>query len=203
MGKGTSGFAVMTAAAGAYLAYAGVRDVPVIDGLRDMMRGTKPAGSAKGVDVPDRATTKQAGKLARGLFDGADAAGGNIVPVAGITGGVAASIAPAVTALLADARADGVNLGGGGHRSVAAQAALRLKNGCPDLTSPSSSCRVPTAPVVNGQSHSQHTLGLAIDFSQDGGPLKASGFAWLQANAARYGLKNLPGERWHWSTTGK
>lgn len=32
---------------------------------------------------------------------------------------------------------------------------------------------------------------------QDDGSL-----AWLQANAARYGFKNLKSEPWHWSTTG-
>lgn len=195
----TSGLAVMTTTAAVWLIYAGVRDVPVVDGLRDVLRGDVPAGKAKGVDVPERATSKAAAKGGIAVFDSSGPSG-NIVGVAGITGGLDSSIARNVEQLLIAARADGIRLGGSGWRSRAAQVAARMKNGCPDVyNSPSSACRVPTARP--GQS--QHEKGLAIDFTQDGGSLKASGFAWLQAHAADYGLKNLPGERWHWSTTGK
>ena len=127
--------------------------------------------------------------------------GANIVPVAGITGGLDRGLAPIATRMIADAARAGITIGGGGYRGSAAQADLRRKNGCPDLTSPSSTCRVPTAPLVNGKSKSEHTKGLAIDVSNcDRGSAK---FNWLKANAARYGLKNLPSESWHWSTTGK
>jgi hypothetical protein len=124
--------------------------------------------------------------------------GSNVVPVAGITGGLDRGLAPVVTRMIADARQSGITLSGGGYRGSAAQAELRKKNGCPDMTSPSSTCRVPTAPLVNGKSKSEHTKGLAIDFNMTGGV-----GGWLRANASRYGLKNLPSEAWHWSTTGK
>lgn len=46
----------MLAAGGIYLVYAGIRDVPVIDGLRDLLRGTRPterAGQSYGGPTPD------------------------------------------------------------------------------------------------------------------------------------------------------
>jgi LAS superfamily LD-carboxypeptidase LdcB len=49
-----------------------------------------------------------------------------------------------------------------------------------------------------------HEQGLAIDFTC-GGKIVNRGdkcFAWLSANAAQFGLKVLPHEPWHWSTTG-
>jgi D-alanyl-D-alanine carboxypeptidase len=135
--------------------------------------------------------------------------GDGLATVEGIT--VAASLAPRLAALLADARADGIELSGWGWRSTERQKALRRINGCPDIhTSPASSCRVPTARP--GQS--QHETGLAVDFTYKGqtlcfpsGPAGCrgtnAGFDWLDANAHRYGLKVLSSEAWHWSTTGR
>jgi hypothetical protein len=123
--------------------------------------------------------------------------GGQIVQVPGITGGVDRSIADRVRAMIAAAAADGVTLTGGGHRTTAQQAEARRRNGCPDLTSPSSTCRIPTAPV----GHSQHERGLAIDFD-NASTRSTAVYRWLAAHAARYGLYNLPSEAWHWSTTG-
>ncbi len=131
-----------------------------------------------------------------------------LVTVGGIT--VAASLGPSLQALLDAARADGIVLGGSGYRSPDAQAALRRANGCPDVwTAPASSCRVPTA--IPGSS--QHEKGLAVDFTYQGRticyPNSAArcrgnaAFDWLRANAGRYGLRNLPSEAWHWSTTGR
>jgi hypothetical protein len=131
-----------------------------------------------------------------------------LVTVGGIT--VAASLGPNLRALLDAARADGIVLGGSGYRSPDAQAALRRANGCPDVwTSPASSCRVPTA--IPGSS--EHEKGLAVDFTYQGQticfPRPSSSctgnpaFNWLRANAGRYGLRNLPSEAWHWSTTGR
>ncbi len=131
-----------------------------------------------------------------------------------------ASIAPAVQQLINDAAADGILFGGWGHRSHQRQHELRRINGCPDgwthtdgenpaLWSGSSSCRVPTARPGS----SFHESGLAIDFrcssmvssANPRGSVNNRGsscYRWLETNAARYGLKNLPSEAWHWSTTG-
>jgi hypothetical protein len=134
--------------------------------------------------------------------------GPNLVTVGGIT--VASSLGPNLQALLDHARRDGIVLGGHGYRSPEVTARLRIANGCPDVySSPASSCRIPTA--IPGSS--EHEKGLAIDFTWQGRtlcyPRSASqcggnaAFDWLRANAGRYGLKNLPSEAWHWSTTGR
>ena len=117
---------------------------------------------------------------------------------------VAASLGPTLKSLLDAASTDGVKLTGSGFRTLESQIALRTTNGCPDVwTSPSSSCRVPTA--VPGKS--MHEQGLAIDFANCG--YGSSCFNWLDRNAKTYGLKNLgcvtPSkcEPWHWSTNGR
>jgi hypothetical protein len=140
---------------------------------------------------------------------GATAAGnatGNIAEVRCSSGNrirVDSSIAANVQAMLEAAAADGVQLCGGGWRSREEQIRLRTTNGCPDVWSaPSSSCRVPTA--IPGTS--MHERGLAIDFTCAGELIRSHGnrcFQWLDANAARYGLRNLPAEAWHWSTNGR
>lgn len=120
--------------------------------------------------------------------------------VGGIT--VNASIASQLSAMLNAAAADGINLGGGGYRDSSTQIRLRTVNGCPDVwyASPSR-CRVPTA--IPGRS--MHEQGLAIDFTANGRSISSrgsAGFQWLDANAHRYGFKNLPSEPWHWSVNG-
>jgi hypothetical protein len=110
------------------------------------------------------------------------------------------SIALNVQALLDAAADDGIILHGWGYRDSEAQIQLRIKNGCPDIwTSPSSSCRIPTAIPGN----SMHEKGLAIDFQCNGHALSQHCYRWLVANANGYGLYNFPVERWHWSTNGK
>ncbi len=119
--------------------------------------------------------------------------------VNGIT--VHKSVAFAFRRMLADAKADGVVLSGGGFRTKQRQIELRTINGCPNVwTAPASSCRVPTA--IPGRS--LHELGLAVDVTSGGRTLTAAsaGFRWLVANAGRYGFVNLPSEPWHWSITG-
>jgi len=126
--------------------------------------------------------------------------GGNIVSVRGIQ--VAASLAPKLAALLTASDAAGISLSGGGYRSPEAQIQTRRNNGCPDVyNSPASSCSPPTARP--GQS--MHEQGLAVDFTCSGVLISSrSGpcWNWLSANAARFGLYNLPSEPWHWSTNG-
>jgi hypothetical protein len=118
---------------------------------------------------------------------------------------VAASLRQPLANLLAAAKADGVYLSGGGYRSSASQIALRRAH-CGSSSfaiyqARASSCSPPTA----RPGASQHERGLAIDFTQNGRALtrSTSGYRWLRANAHRYGLKNLPSEAWHWSTTGR
>ncbi len=111
-----------------------------------------------------------------------------------------------VRRLLADADAAGVNLAGGGYRSPEAQIATR-RNNCGTSNyaiyqMPASQCSPPTARPGS----SMHEQGKAIDFTYNGSLIRSRsgpGWAWLQANAARYGLQNLPVEPWHWSTNGR
>jgi LAS superfamily LD-carboxypeptidase LdcB len=117
---------------------------------------------------------------------------------------VASSIADDLSRMIQAAAADGIVLCGGGYRSSERQAELRRINGCPDTyNAPASSCRVPTAPP----GRSMHERGLAVDFTCNGGGAIRSRsspcFQWLSANAAGYGLYNLPSSPWHWSTNGK
>lgn len=111
------------------------------------------------------------------------------------------SMADQLESLLAAADADGVPLSGAGYRDSADQRRLRQAN-CPDPErSPASSCRPPTARP--GQS--MHERGLAVDFTYQGRIISSRsspGFRWLNANARRFGLYNLPSEPWHWSTNG-
>jgi hypothetical protein len=45
--KGIQGSALLIGSAGLYLVYAGVKDVPLIDGLRDLLRGKLPSPKAE------------------------------------------------------------------------------------------------------------------------------------------------------------
>jgi zinc D-Ala-D-Ala carboxypeptidase len=157
---------------------------------------------------PARSSTPTASRPATGPSTNIVSVGSGLVTVGGIT--VASSLGPNLQALLDAARADGIVLGGHGWRSMEAQARLRIANGCRDVyTAPASSCRVPTA--IPGSS--EHERGLAIDFTWQGRticyPLSSrscsgnAAFDWLKANAGKYGLRNLPSEAWHWSTTGR
>jgi LAS superfamily LD-carboxypeptidase LdcB len=120
---------------------------------------------------------------------------------------VAASIADNVQALLNASDADGVVLCGWGYRSTEAQIQLRREHcGTSDYAiwdMPSSQCSPPTARPGT----SQHELGLAIDFTCNGGGSigdhSSPCFQWLDAHAGDYGLINYPVEPWHWSTTGR
>jgi LAS superfamily LD-carboxypeptidase LdcB len=119
---------------------------------------------------------------------------------------VHAGIADDVDAMLTAARSAGITFGGSAYRSTERQIQLRIQN-CGGNTyyniwqKPASACSPPTA--VPGRS--LHEQGRALDLTY-GGRLITSrsndGFRWLAANAASYGLFNLPSEPWHWSTTG-
>lgn len=123
-----------------------------------------------------------------------------LVEVAGI-GQTNVAWAHQVRALLAAAAAAGVQLTGSSYRDPAEQIALR-KAHCGTshyaiYEMPSSQCSPPTARPGT----SQHERGLAIDF--DACSTRATAcWRWLTANAARFGLYNLPSEPWHWSIDG-
>ncbi len=115
-------------------------------------------------------------------------------------------IADQVDAMLNAARADGIELSGGGFRDPAGQIAVRKSNcGTSNYAiyqMPASSCRPPTA----RPGRSMHEQGKAIDITYNGSIIKSrssAAFVWLAANAETYGLFNLPSEPWHWSTNGR
>jgi hypothetical protein len=124
------------------------------------------------------------------------------VDVRGIT--VFKGIATQTEALLAAAAAAGLSLSGSGWRDINDQIALRRQNcGSTDYDiyqRPSSEC----SPQTARPGSSNHEKGLAIDFTCNGGPMRAgdSCFVWMTTNAAKYGFYNLPSESWHWSTDG-
>ncbi|MCP4434132.1 MAG: hypothetical protein GY812_01355 [Actinomycetia bacterium] len=115
------------------------------------------------------------------------------------------SIAGSVSALVSAAAADGISLSGGGFRDPAEQIRLRQAHCGPtqyDIYEKRASlCTPPTAQP----GRSMHERGLAIDFKSSGRLITSRsdpGYQWLAANAASYGLYNLPSEPWHWSVNG-
>ena len=126
----------------------------------------------------------------------------NVPPI----GWVNSIIAGDVAALIADSSAAGIRLGGGAWRSSERQIELRRAHCGPSnydiYEKPSNQCSPPTA----RPGRSMHERGLAIDFTCNGGGIISSRsgpcWNWLAANAASYGLSNLPSEAWHFSTSG-
>ncbi|WP_166436040.1 D-alanyl-D-alanine carboxypeptidase family protein [Cellulomonas shaoxiangyii] len=160
--------------------------------------GRVPSGAAPAGGVPSGAVPTDCG-----LVDGPVAQGDTVVTSGGIR--VHPCLAPAVDALVEAARADGIELGGGGWRSAEQQIALRRAHCGPTdwhvYEAPASSCSPSTAPPGS----SRHERGLAIDFTAGGRTLGAgsAGYTWLVEHAADHGLENLPGEPWHWSVDGR
>ncbi len=174
---------------------------------------------ALGVQLAEEERSEQAelaAELARQAPPPSAGGGGGSAPTAPITDSteivgvgngiwVHRSIADNVRRLLADAAAAGVPLAGGGYRDPAGQIRVRKSNcGTSNYAvyeMPASQCRPPTARPGT----SMHERGLAIDFTHNGriiGRRSGAAWAWLNANAANYGLYNLPSEPWHWSTNG-
>ncbi len=149
------------------------------------------------VPPPPPAATPTPPPPSSGSLDIRDAGKGIMVDV---------SILADIQRLLADAEAAGIDLAGGGYRDPAAQIRTR-RNNCGTSNyaiyeMPASQCRPPTA----RPGRSMHEQGKAIDFTYNGRLIRSRsgpGWHWLAANAARYGLKNLPSEPWHWSTNGR
>jgi len=193
---GLSGLSVLAIGTGLWLAYAGIRDVSPIGGLGKALRGQRPDERAGTGWTPATIGVRST--------DSAPASGpaGRIVAVSGISGGVDASIAPAVGTLINRARHNAnASLTGGGYRSSLAQAQLRRAHCCGDPNSSSCSCGPDTAPV----GHSMHERGLAVDWKWNGVLItsrSSPGYQFLAANAPGLGLANLLSEPWHWSTNG-
>lgn len=128
---------------------------------------------------------------------------GNIVLVRGIR--VDASLAVNLEGLLEAAADEGLVLSGGGYRTRDEQVALRRAHcGTSDYAvfeMPADGCTPPTA----RPGESMHESGLAVDFTCNGTLVSRLDpcFRLLTAQAASYGLFNLPEEPWHWSTTGR
>lgn len=159
---------------------------PITEGALVAAGAGRPPGSSSGSPQP------------------APGGGVDIVTVRGIQ--VARSISAQLASLLAAADGDGARLSGSGYRTSQRQIELRKQNcGKTDYDiwkKPSSQCTPPTA--IPGQS--MHEQGLAIDFTYNGAGItsrNSPGFLWLQKNASRFGLKNLPSEAWHWSVNGR
>jgi hypothetical protein len=111
---------------------------------------------------------------------------GNLVDLGGGKK-VDASIAGNVKAMIEAAKRDGVDLKiTSAHRSREQQEVLYQKY------------LKGTGNLAAKPGTSNHEGGLAIDFTNTPGA-----HAWLAKNAGRFGLKNLPGEPWHYSTTGR
>lgn len=130
---------------------------------------------------------------------GTGTGGISLCTVGGIT--VNCAIKSQLQSLLNAASASGLTLTGGGYRDPSAQIELRRQHCGTSYyaiyeMSPSA-CSPPTA----RPGFSQHEIGLAIDFSNCSSRSSAC-YRWLSANASSYGFYNLPGEPWHWSSTG-
>jgi D-alanyl-D-alanine carboxypeptidase len=168
-------------------------------------------------ELDDEVQAQRAQERAAELADQADAVRyqsgikpvpGGVTDVVCPTGGVvqvAGDIAGAIERLLADAADAGYPMCGYGYRDPAEQIAVRRANcGTSNYAiyqAPSSYCSPPTARPGT----SMHEQGLAIDFTSSSGSTIGSGsggYSWLKANAADYGMYNLPGEPWHWSVDG-
>lgn len=116
------------------------------------------------------------------------------------------AIAEDVSQLLAAAKADGVELRGGGYRDARAQIRVRKANcGSSDYAiyeMPARNCR----PATAKPGASMHEQGLAIDFTYKGaiiGSRSGPAWLWLAEHAGEYGMRNLPSEPWHFSTNGQ
>jgi len=58
---GMSGVALLITAAGAWLVYVGVKDVPPVGGLRQLLKGTQPTGSAQALTFTNPGTSSGGG----------------------------------------------------------------------------------------------------------------------------------------------
>jgi len=105
------------------------------------------------------------------------------------------NIAQNLDSMINAAKNAGLNITGGGYRTPEQQRQLRIKNCNGNETDRNAQCRPPTA--IPGAS--RHNNGLAFDLKCNGVLIQALDnecFKWLQINAGRFDLSNLPGEPW-------
>jgi septal ring factor EnvC (AmiA/AmiB activator) len=156
------------------------------------------AARAPSTQAPDGSETTPLPPVS-GSGSGTGTGGISLCTVNGIT--VNCAIESQLSAMISAARADGLNLTGGGYRDPSDQIRLRREH-CGSSyyaiyqMSPGA-CHPPTARP--GQS--QHEIGLAIDF-HNCSSRSTQCYQWLSAHASAYGFYNLPSEAWHWSTSG-
>jgi len=118
---------------------------------------------------------------------------------------VNSQMAEKVYNLFKAAEKDGIKISAGGFRTMSEQISAGKTNGCkgwPNWKS-SKDCVTPTAPP----GYSNHQMGLALDVTDSSGHTiksrSSKEYKWLEKNASKYGLYNLPSEAWHWSVDGK
>lgn len=121
---------------------------------------------------------------------------------------VDARIAPNIARLVADAKAEGLTIGGSGFRSSKRQAELEAAH-CTGIGTPRRKCSPPTAPP----GRSQHEFGLAVDLTCNGTLIRSRDndcYRFIvrtggapKGQPSKYGLINLGSEPWHHSTTGR
>jgi hypothetical protein len=189
---GVPGVAFLTGVMGLWLAYAGIRDVPVVDGLRDALSGTQPQsrateGTPKAWRTLDRSSSGSGASSTAGVastdpaswaYNLDPAFAGNLKAMAAASGG---------TVILKP---------GGGWRSAERQIELRRQHcGTSEYAiyqMPSSSCHPPTARP--GNSNHEKVPARAFDLTYTG-----SGKSWARLNAARFGITfPMPtSEPWH------
>lgn len=101
----------------------------------------------------------------------------------------------------AAAARDGVILSGTGWRSRQRQVELRIAHGCGGSRIYDRGCK--GSPPTATPGNSEHETGDAVDVTLTGaGGRQSPEYRWLAANAARFGIYNLPSEPWHWSEDG-
>ncbi len=83
------------------------------------------------------------------------------------------------------------------YRSSDQQKQARIDNGCPDMTSPSNTCKVAAAAPLNW---SNHQMGNAVDFAN----VTPARFNLIQkiVDDNKLQIKNFALEKWHWSVDG-
>jgi hypothetical protein len=127
---------------------------------------------------------------------------------------ISSSIKDELQQMIDAAKSEGLTLEPvSGYRSFEEQALQRIKFCSDNLTDLSferifkggtATCTT----SVRNPGTSNHNKGLAMDFGRNGVTDDKAfeaypEFTWLKSNASKFGLKNLPGEPWHWSIDGK
>lgn len=184
---------------GAKFANVGAAGTPAGPTMLDVLRGgaNRDVGVAVATGVGGAITTAGEGAATTGAT-GATPAG--LVDVAG-AGRQSARFAAKWRPLAEAARRDGIVLTGSSWRSNERQVQLRAAHGCGGSRIYDSTCKGSPPTAVPGRS--RHETGDAIDVTLTGaGGRNSPEFRWLAANAAKWGVHNLPSEPWHWSIDG-